>query len=974
MTLDPCPDDETLARFVERTLDPATAAHVGPHTERCEACRRVISTLMKLRSSRGISLTFASGAAETAPSSLPAVPEGTALGRYVTRRFVGSGAMGIVLEGWDPSLQRKVALKLLKGAATEAVQARLAKEAQVMARVSHRNVATVFDVGTFEGRNWVAMEFIDGVTLRGWLQSKPASSQILDVLLAAGTGLAAAHQQGLVHRDFKPDNVLVERSGRVVVTDFGLSADLHTSSLEPSADLVGTPAYMPLEQLQGHADARSDQFAFCVTCVEALTGQRPFDVTTLKELPERLAQPPDSQVMNRLPARARRVLEQGLSPDPKARFASMQALLDALRPPRQERLIAAAMAVTALLVLGALGYASWRSAHVCSGAPAQLAGVWDEAVKARTLAAIAATKLPFADAAAQGLSVGLDAWAARWQASWVDACEDTHVRHEQSDELFDLRMTCLRERLDEVRALQATLANPDEKLLRSTSRLTEQLSPLSLCSDEAVLKAPLKLPASPEKATQVIAGRQTLHQLIAMRALGQFTVAREQARALALTAAELKYRPFEAEVLVLLGQLDEDVDDNATAVTNLERAAIAAEAGGHVFLAGQAWAFLTRIQGFKLNRPEDGKRAHALAEAVVERLNGNSALLAVLHRSWAEVLSGRGDHAGARAEIEQALALQKQWGSENVEVAATLNSLGNELRSVGDFKGSRELYQSSLDLLTRLLGPKHPDLAQVQRNLGTLSLRAGNLDEAQAWYAKALALQVAAFGPDNLQVADTRNALAAVAIRQGHMPEAETELRAVIAVREKQLGTDNEGLFAQLNNLAIALRNQGKTDEAQQVLERALAIAEKAHGPEHEDVATTLVNLGDVQLARRDFVGSAKTYERAITVTEKVSGPDHANLADCWGGLAFPLIQLGQWRRALEATEKAQAIYAKTEGDAMAVALVHFAHAQALWQTVPARRGDAMREAKVGRAGLEKAGATPDDLKEVDTWLSLRKE
>ena len=137
----------------------------------------------------------------------------------------------------------------------------------------------------------------------------------------------------------------------------------------------------------------------------------------------------------------------------------------------------------------------------------------------------------------------------------------------------------------------------------------------------------------------------------------------------------------------------------------------------------------------------------------------------------------------------------------------------------------------------------------------------------------------------------------------------------------------------------------------------------------HEEVATTLINLGDVQLSRKDFVGSVKSYERAIVVTEKTSGPTHSNLADCWGGLAFPLMELHEWAKALEATDKAQAIYAKSPGQPYPEGLVHFAHARALWEVVPARRPEAKKEAAAARASLEKVGAQPEELAEIEAWL-----
>ncbi|MCA9687455.1 MAG: serine/threonine protein kinase, partial [Myxococcales bacterium] len=237
------------------------------------------------------------------------------IGRYLVLDRLGAGGMGVVYAAYDPDLDRKLALKLLHEGdrRSERTRVRLLREAQALARVSHPNVIQVYDVGTFEDRIYIAMEFVDGLSLREWLSAENRDLRaILATFSQAGHGLAAAHQKGLVHRDFKPDNVLVARDGRVVVLDFGIAhaiGDLEnehersgitearlsetrsgerSSSLQGTGPLalhaeltragalIGTPAYMAPEQFDSRdTDARSDQFSFCVTLWEALHGERP---------------------------------------------------------------------------------------------------------------------------------------------------------------------------------------------------------------------------------------------------------------------------------------------------------------------------------------------------------------------------------------------------------------------------------------------------------------------------------------------------------------------------------------------------------------------------------------------------------------------------------------------------------------------------------------------------------------------------
>jgi serine/threonine protein kinase len=224
---------------------------------------------------------------------------GTQVGRYVLLDAVGSGGMGVVYAAYDPELDRKVAIKLLRfdrlgSEAGERDRLRLQREAQAIARLSHPNVVHVYDVGTFGDQVFVAMEFVAGRTLRQWAEEEPRPwREVVDRFALAGRGLAAAHAAGLIHRDFKPDNVLLGDDGRVRVVDFGLA---RPAGQQPAPEgertpsggtlahpltewgvVVGTPAYMAPEQLRGEAsDERSDQLSFCVSLYETLYGERPF--------------------------------------------------------------------------------------------------------------------------------------------------------------------------------------------------------------------------------------------------------------------------------------------------------------------------------------------------------------------------------------------------------------------------------------------------------------------------------------------------------------------------------------------------------------------------------------------------------------------------------------------------------------------------------------------------------------------------
>jgi serine/threonine protein kinase len=290
-----------------------------------------------------------------------AAPDGELMGRYRIERELGAGAMGLVHAAVDLDLERRVALKVLRSDAPgPSACERLLREARAMARLAHPNVVTVYDVGATGGRGFVAMELIDGETLAEWLDAsaRPLAA-ILDAFLAAGRGLAAAHAAGIVHRDFKPRNVLRGRDGRIAVTDFGLARDIAAASpavdrassaaiaprassqahkLTATGSLLGTPAYMAPEQWRG-ADITpaTDQFAYCVALWEAIAGERPFPADRGNELCAQIARGPTASGARRIPRRIRSALRRGLDLDPMRRWPSMIALLEQLAPRRRAR-------------------------------------------------------------------------------------------------------------------------------------------------------------------------------------------------------------------------------------------------------------------------------------------------------------------------------------------------------------------------------------------------------------------------------------------------------------------------------------------------------------------------------------------------------------------------------------------------------------------------------------------------------------
>lgn len=349
-----CPPDGTLAQYIEQTLSAEQYAELQRHLEICDACDLML-TMLAGESRAGIALEASSGIDTSLDRFVRRTHlaaqfrEGSSVGRFRILRQVGQGAMGIVYAAHDPQLDRNVALKVLldDGAEGDAETngGRLLREARSMARLTHPNIVTLFEVGVAGGRVFLAMQLVEGSTLADWLLANPPRENVLTLFVDVARALDAAHRAGVVHRDLKPHNILVSANGEAKVTDFGLAdtsvaspsgptrdsaRGLLTSTLHRTRGLVGTPAYMAPEVLAGkRADALSDQFSFAVCLHEALTGKRPYEASSLDELVE-VVEKGAPTVDGALDEAIATPLRRALAKDPAERFDSMATLADAL--------------------------------------------------------------------------------------------------------------------------------------------------------------------------------------------------------------------------------------------------------------------------------------------------------------------------------------------------------------------------------------------------------------------------------------------------------------------------------------------------------------------------------------------------------------------------------------------------------------------------------------------------------------------
>ncbi len=696
---------------------------------------------------------------------------GQHLGRYRIGRKLGEGGMGVVYAAHDPDLDRQVAIKVLRPGqqASDAARARLLREARAMAKLSHPNVITVHEVGTVGDIDFVAMELVAGGTLGTWLEENRSPREVTRALLAAGRGLAAAHGAGLVHRDFKPANVLIDDRGRAVVTDFGLARALREDrqsvaledTLAPDAAsevaeagalaaiteagaLAGTPAYMAPEQHEGgEADEKSDQFSFCVTLFEALCGGRPFSGETLEELRRKattgdMADPPRGA---RIPGRLRRALRRGLSPRPSDRYPSMEPLLAELERALSRRRrqaaawgLAAASVVLAVAAASAVTGAGKEEAAVCD-ADAELAAVWDDATREDVRRALVEARSAGGARLADTTAERLGAYADSWADSYQEICTATHERNEVNEEDYYLARRCLAERRSELGSLIDSLR--DGEAAERAAEAVESLSPVSSCTDLEFLRAGIPPPEDADTRRVVEEIREELAAIGGLRQAGRAREAPERAREVTERARDSGYEPVVAEALVAKGEVHRSLREAGRARSALDEAALVAELEGHDRARAEALVAKVDVKASFSSNHEAILELADRARAAIARIGDDLVLSARLDRARARVHREQERFDEAEDLLRSALArYQRHDGDESLRAVETTNELALVLFLTGRFDSLVSLQREAVDIARRQLGAYHPTTMRANYFLAE-SLRAlGRYDEARELYER----------------------------------------------------------------------------------------------------------------------------------------------------------------------------------------------------------------------------------------------
>lgn len=972
-------------------------------------------------------------------SDRSAVSPGDTFGRYIVRRLLGAGGMGEVYLAFDPELDREVAVKVLRAdvagsKAAGARRARLVREAQTQAKLSHPNVISVLDVGTVGDQVFVAMEYVEGTTLGAWTRASERTwQQLLRVYIEAGRGLAAAHHVGLIHRDFKPDNVLVGRDGRIRVTDFGLARAVDADdpdsspggvsssvSLTATGSVLGTPRYMSPEQHRGEkTGTKSDQFSFCVALFEALYGAHPFAPkgTDSKGMRAAVCDGQLRDIDAGVPTWVRRVLERGLSVAADDRFASMDALLAALsRDPaarRRRRVIAVGAGLGVAAVSAGLAFVvatRGGSTPACATVADAFGEVWNDESRAAARAAFEATGLDAAVPAFERAATNLDAYQDAWIAQRTDACEATMVREEQTERLMDLRIACLDERLEQVRGVVSLFGEADRPLVSKAVDAVGALLPVAACGEVDALTSRFDPPGD-DIAGAVAQERKRIARAKAIESAGRVDEARELITTAVARSRELAYRPLEAEAVFALAMLQRLAGELDEAEKTLDEAARIAAASGHVAIEAEAWSILVWVVGYRHKRFEEGHKNARHADAHLELLGNDPTVKARLLSNEALVFYAEGKNDEALALYLQAIALLDKTESADVQLASVLNNLGGLYQAMARYDDAEVAHQRALDIRIRELGEKHPHVAASFNNLGQLRDATGDYEEALAYHRRAiaireaivgpehesvalslqnmgevlrkvgkgaeaveaqkrsLAIRIAAFGEEHPDVADSRETLANAYGSVGRLDDAVAEYEKALATREA-LGAANTELATILNNLGTTERNRKNYDAAMRYFERAKKIFIEAAGPDHPYVGIAQFNIANVQSDRGDLDDAHASYQQALSIMEAKLGESHPFVAYPLTGMGENLRLMKKYARAVAPLERALKIRESKEGEPLTLATTRFHLGQVLWE-LRRDRARAHELVRSAEAGLRAAGgAGTDELETVAAWLA----
>ncbi|MEM6991853.1 MAG: protein kinase [Myxococcota bacterium] len=790
------PDDEQLAAYVDGALDSAAVGRLERHLVACSRCA-LVAGYAWTDPSEGSGADRLRSAVLPAFVASPDLAPGEQVGRYRIERRLGAGAMGTVYRAEDTKLDREVALKCLHvrgDADPEATRARLLSEARALARLEDPRVVQIFDVGIHEGTFFLVMQLVDGQSLRVWA-SRASQAELLAAMAEAAGALEAVHRAGLLHGDFKPDNVMVGADGRVFVLDFGLAraiADQRTTGAASGGGTGtgGTPAYMGPELLAGgRPTPHADQYAWSVTLFELLCNRRPFAATSLSQLREdarraAVAWPTDPP----LPRRIARVLARGMAARPESRWPSVAEASRRLVRRRSSGasavVLAAAAAVAVAAAPGAKTTGPVPGPWDCEQPGAVHSPTWDDAEAAALRQRLIESKM--GSTAADDVVAVVQSQVDRWSKQWRRVCTPDPFAQTTAHQ-------CLRDVRQQIDHAVDLLREGEPETLARALPLLQRLGNPRHCTDRSDVsdEGPL--------AREL---RDTLARVEVLRSAGEHRQAHDMALEVADRAGNASLdRIFGRAALQVAGTSSSAEDDPEQRLQWLHRAYETAVAAG-----------------------DDPTAARAATSLVLQTTRARE--LPAAHR-WAE----------------QARVLAERSGSV-ATLGALDKALSELLRSEGRYEEALVPARRAVERSVAIDGDPSPSAGLARVAVGNTLIRLGRYDEAVAVMERAVSDLGSGRAPREVAIANAVSAIAAAELYRGHHAVAARKFRRVRSIYARIYGQDHRRMAPAETNLGLALLQAGGAEEGMACLQHALAITRRVHGETDYRLVPPLINVG----------------------------------------------------------------------------------------------------------------------------------
>jgi tetratricopeptide (TPR) repeat protein len=961
-----CPSEDTLGAHVQRALAAEEAEQVSSHLDRCPACQDAVLAAVRAVATPG---RLAAGT-PTLPLRSPraGLPLGSRIaGRYELRALLGAGGMGQVYEAWDRELERAIALKVLRpelsGAAT--LTERLVRESRLMAKVAHASVITVYDVGRADDVVFIAMKLVRGETLAAYVaRTRPGWREIVKLYERAGAGLAAAHAEGIIHRDFKPDNVLLGPGGEVVVTDFGIArasaGDDLAASASPERDVrltatgaaLGTPAYMAPEQLAGEqVDARADVFAFCASMWESVFGARAFPGSNVDEIRAAMKQPPRAP-RRRVPRTLISALEQGLAIDPRKRWPDMPSLVRRFANLRRRiRRLAFAATAAGLVALGTVGaLVVGKPSHVdrCAEPIARIDAAYPREVLRAALAADPARRDP--------LITFLDGRVQAWRDTQLATCHDDREPAQPA-----ATTACLEARAIELGGfVEDTIVDGPGHANTLSGIVGDPVA----CANPARGQLTARAPDDRVVRRRVTALRYRLFDAEAARDRGEFASAVPAEEQIVREAAAAGWPGVHAEALYILGTTQSQGGDVGRAIEVLREATVVAETAHQDELAANAW-----VQLAMSTSNDEGDHERALeyvryAEAACERAGQPPLVAAMIANIKGIALVDVGRAVEGEASLRKSVEICEhgaQW------------YLPQAIQGLGYLYEQQARYPEAIDAYRKALAslPKAGEISssivfreRLSSNLGEL----GRQDEAIAVAREAVAIADKSLPADNIDLDVAHLNLAQVLEAGGHFDEGLAEAQRVLPDFAHLAGGRNERYGEALSVEATLLDELGRPAEAEPLYARACDVIAFVDGDDSEQVAQCNVSrataLGNLHRHRE----ALPLLDRAVDALGARLGEHHLQVADARRVRGDLELELGRTAAALADFQHALDVLASVQVEPGYLAAARYGLGRAMWSRDPAKGRALVEQAVAEFATASPAWKRAHD--EATAWLA----